>query len=79
MADSYPNLDKSLKGIIVAGYFTELRRLDMWIWYFGIGSLFVAFGNKYWLIIVIVSLVFLALSHFLGGYRRKDFTFAALM
>lgn len=79
MAETYPNLERGLKGIIVADYFIQLRRLDMWMWYFGIGGLIALWTPKAGWITLAVSLAALVLSHFVGGYRRKDFSVAALM
>lgn len=79
MADSYPNLDRVLKGTIVADYFAELRKLDMWIYGLGIGGL-ITFWNRdtYWISLLVFAGAF-ALSHVVGGFRRKDFSFAAMM
>ena len=79
MAACYPNLGRVLKGIIVADYFSHLRKLDQWIWGIGIVALSMFFVDGSYGLAILALFIAFALSHLAGGIRRKDFSFAASM
>lgn len=73
MADSYPNLERSLKEIVLGDYLFWIRRLDKWIWLIGIGfiSMFIVDG-QYWM----AALAFAAMTGLeilTTGIRIKSF------
>ena len=77
MADSYPNLERSLKAIVLGNYLFWIRRLDKWIHFVGIGfiGLYIVDG-QYWMaalaLAVKIGLETLATGMRIKSFRLKD-------